>query len=346
MFSRQLSLPVLIDLCRSMRFALNSGLMLRDVFDLLATKGTPAVRTVAAQVSKDLKAGWSLQEALARQERVFPQLFVAIASVGEESGNLPEVMSELEKYYMMRQKLRREFRGQIAWPLTQFALAFLVITALIYIMGELTPKENKIDPLGLGLLGKEGAMKFFFGGITIMLGLTFLWLALRLILARKAVIEQFLLGLPMIGPCLRAMALARFCIAARLMLETSLSIFKTLRLAFVATDNMAFIVRYPQVESSLRQGNSIANSFEKARIFPKPFLAAVAVAEESGRLPETLRYQGEEYDDETRRRLTLLSKVLGGLIFLFVGIVIVALIFAIFLNVYYGKIMEQVNKDK
>jgi type IV pilus assembly protein PilC len=341
LFSRKLSLPALIDMCRSMRFALNSGLMLRDVMDLLANKGNSAIRNVAMRISKDLKAGWSLQESLQHQEKYFPPLFIAIAAVGEESGNLPEVMGEMERYYMMRQKLRREFRAQIAWPMTQFFLAFIVVTLLIYILGVIAPpvKGGKhLDPLGLGLSGPEGATKFFFGGIIIFLAGIALYLILKLVLARKAVVERFLLHLPLIGPALSAMALARFCIAGRLMLETSLSIFKTLRLAFIATDNMAYITRYPRVEASLRQGNTIATSFQKARIFPAKFLSAVAVAEESGRLPETLRYQAEEYDDETRRRLTFLSKLLGALIFLGVGIVIVIIIFTIFLNIYVGQI--------
>jgi type IV pilus assembly protein PilC len=243
---------------------------------------------------------------------------------------------------MMRQKLRREFRAQIAWPMTQFFLAFIVVTLLIYILGVIKPPEKgkPLDPLGLGLSGPEGATKFFFGGITIFLSAIALYMLLKLLLARKAVVENFLLHLPMIGPALSAMALARFCIAGRLMLETSLSIFKTLRLAFIATDNMAYITRYPRVEASLRQGNTIAASFQKARVFPSKFLSAIAVAEESGRLPETLRYQAEEYDDETRRRLSLLSKLLGALIFLGVGIVIVIMIFTIFLNIYVGQIQN------
>ena len=63
-FSRRLSIKDLIDLCRSMRYSLASGLTLRDVMDLLATNGPPRLRPVAAEISKQLKAGWSLQDAI------------------------------------------------------------------------------------------------------------------------------------------------------------------------------------------------------------------------------------------------------------------------------------------
>src|SRR5947209_10131721 len=98
-FSKRLPLSALIDLCRSMRYSLGAGLMLRDVMDLLAGKGTRPIRPVAAKISKDLKAGWSLQDALNKQQAAFPPLFIALTTVGEESGNLPEVLGELEKYY-------------------------------------------------------------------------------------------------------------------------------------------------------------------------------------------------------------------------------------------------------
>ena len=344
-WSRRLSLTALIDLCRSMRFALHSGLMLRDVMDLLAAKGLRPVRPVAARISKDLKAGWGLQDALKKQEHAFPPLFVNLATVGEESGNLPEVLGELEKYYVLQQRLRRDFLNQITWPLVQFVLAVVLVTLLIYILGVLPAQGHKgerFDALGLGLLGPRGALIFFTSVTGTLVAAVTLFLVLKRLLRRRAVVERALLAVPGVGPCLRAVALTRMCVAGRLMLETSLSIFKALRLMFVATDNAAFIREYPRVEASLRQGNAIAASFGRARVLPEKFLSAVAVAEESGRLPETLRYQGEEYDDEMRRRLAWLTRVAGGVVWLCVAAVIITVIFRIFIN-YIGLIDQLQN---
>lgn len=348
-FFRRLHLAELIELCRSMRFALESGLMLRDVMDLLATRNTRRVRLLAAQISKEIKSGWSLQDALTKQAGVVPPLFISLVTVGEESGSLPEVLSELEKYYVLQQKLRREFHEQIAWPVLQFVAAVLVITLLIYILGIIPKVEGPhgsqhLDPLGLGLIGPEGAMIFFGSVCGIVAGIVILFLLARRLLRRRAVIERVLLLMPGVGPCLRAIALTRFCIAARLMLETSLSVLKTLRLAFLATDNAAFIAVCPRVESSLRQGNSITTSFNRGRIFPEKFLSAVGVGEESGRLPEMFRHQGEEYDDESRRRLGWLTRLTSWLVWLAVAAVIITCIFQIFLNVYLGNIERALPK--
>lgn len=343
---RRLTLTDLIELCRSLRFALNSGIMLREAMDLLATRGSRRIRLFAEEVSKELKSGWSLQDALRKQQHVLPPLFTSLAIVGEESGNFPEVLLEMEKYFILRQKLRREFYEHISWPVVQFVAAILIVTLLIYILGILpggqsaNTGEPPMDPLGLGLIGPRGARVFFVTVCGILANLALLFLVLQALLRRRAVVERFLLAIPGIGPCLRALAISRFCIAGRLMLETSLSILKTLRLAMAATDNAAFIAEAPRVEASLRKGNSIVSSFTEARLFPERFLSAVGVGEESGRLPETLRHMAEEYDDEARRRLNWLTRVSSWLVWLGVAAILVTCIFRIFTSVYLGTMQR------
>lgn len=343
---RRLGPTDLIELCRALRFSLSSGIMLREAMELVAERSGPRVRRVAALIARDLKAGWSLPDALQKQQNVLPPLFVSLATVGEESGGLPEVLFELEKYYTLRLKLRRDFNGQIAWPVFQFIIATFVVTFLLYLMGVLprADRQEPLDPLGLGLVGPRGALIFFASVCTGLACLAVLYLVLKRLLQRLALVERLILRVPAVGPCLRALALARFCMAARLMLETSLSVLKTLRLAMLATDNAAFIAAIPQMESSLRRGNSITTSFEQAGRFPPRFLNAVAVGEESGRLPETLLHQGEEYDDEARRRMTWLTSLSAWLVWLAVAVVIIICIFRIFNEAYLKNIERHMPK--
>ncbi len=341
LLSRRLPMGSIIDVCRSLRYSLGSGMMLREVMELLASKGTRPVRPVAAQIVKDLKSGWRLQEALENQRAAFPPLFVALATVGEESGNLPEVLSEVENYYLLQQKLHREFRQQIMWPVMQLFAAILVIAGLIYILGIIASSRGEgkpIDPLGLGLVGPQGAITFLLLTAGAGLVIAILYLVTRRLLRRRPMIERQLLRFPIVGPCLTAMALTRFCVALHLMLETNLAILKTFRLAFVATDNTAFIAACPKVEASLRQGNNIATSLQAAKIFPEKFVSAVAVAEESGRLPEVMAHLSTEYEDETRRRLALLNQIASWVVWLIVATIIITAIFRIFLIVYLQNI--------
>jgi type IV pilus assembly protein PilC len=348
--SRPLGLTDLIDLCRSLRYCITSGMMLREAMDLLAERGTKPVRRVARRVSADLRAGWGLEDALRRQRGAFPSLFLSLVSVGEESGNLPEVLGEVEKYYEMQLKLRRDFRQEIAWPIFQFVSAVLIIAGLIYVVGIVRPgavreDEPTVDPLGLGLVGSQGAAVFLgaiFGTLAVLWAL---YRLVRWLLRGRAAVDRFLLLLPALGPCLRALALTRLSVALHLMLDTNLSVLKTFRLALSATDNEAYAAAAPVVEAQLRRGNPISACLSEAgRLFPESFVSAVAVGERSGRLPEMFRIQADRYDDEVKRRLGLLNRVLSVLVWLTVAGIIVFAIFRIFTSVYLHNLERYLPK--
>src|SRR5262245_56314975 len=231
LLNRQLGTADLIVTCRALRYSLSGGMMVTEAIDLLAREGTPAVRRATALLITDLKAGWSLHEAMDKQGTVFPQLFRALVAVGEETGNLPEVMGELEKYYTTQQKLRRDFISDITWPVAQFIASTLIIAGLILILGLLPigPLGQPVDPLGLGMLGPDGALMFlcYVGG-----GVLTGYLLIRLftfLAGRYPFLQRLVFRIPILGPCLRALALTRLCIALRLMLDTRMSVPKAIR---------------------------------------------------------------------------------------------------------------------
>src|SRR5437879_4014457 len=98
MFSARLSLTSLIELCRVLRHYLSSGLGLVEVFRQQALRGAPQVRAMCRRIGQSLEEGNDLERALKPEKSAFPPLFIALAGVGEQSGNLPEVFGELEKY--------------------------------------------------------------------------------------------------------------------------------------------------------------------------------------------------------------------------------------------------------
>src|SRR5919201_6777858 len=116
----QIPLASLIEFCRALRHNLGDGLTLREVFRQQAQRGPLAVRAVAARVGEQLDRGESLQAALKPEKQYFPPIFLSLVTVGEESGSLPEVLGELEKYLLLQQKLRREFIARMTWPALEF----------------------------------------------------------------------------------------------------------------------------------------------------------------------------------------------------------------------------------
>jgi type IV pilus assembly protein PilC len=339
LLSSRLSLSSIIDLCRALRHNLGAGLMLRDVFRQQARRGSAEVRPVAERMWEAIERGESLRTALKQEQKAFPPLFLALASVGEETGNMPEIFGELEKYYAMQQRFIRQFISQSMLPILQLVAAIFVISGLMYILGFIAETRGgpALEPIGFGLTGARGATIFLFGSFGTMAGLVIAYILISRSLKQKAVVDGLLLGLPAIGPFLRALAMARFTLAMRLTMDSAAPVTASLDLSLKGTGNAYFATRADGVKAALRSGQSVTDALAQTRMFSGDFINIVAVGEESGRLPEVMGQQASFYEEEAGRRLATLTKVGGFMVWGFVAALIVIAIFKIF-SLYIGAI--------
>jgi len=335
LFSRQISQSSLIEFCRALRHNLDAGLPIVRVLRQQGERGPLAVRSIAVRVSNELEKGESFTVALKAERAYFPPLFLSLTSMGEETGHLPEICGELEKYYIMQQRLWRQFVARITWPVLQFVASVFIIALMLLVLGIIADIKNTkdpIDPIGLGL-GPAGALRWL-TAVSLSLALLFggYLLATRSLKGRARV-DSALLRIPVIGPTLMALALTRFCLALRLTLETGMPITHALRLSLRATNNAAFEAAAGNVKKKLMEGRELAQALAMTRLFPPTFVDIVAVAEEGGRVPEVMRKQADAYEEELHLRLAILSRFASFGVWFIVAALIVFAIFRIFMTI-------------
>ena len=105
---------------------------------------------------------------------------------------------------------------------------------------------------------------------------------------------------------------------------------RALRLSLRATGNSAFGARADRAVSAVKEGEDLTTALGRTGVFPEDFLRILHTAEESGRLTEVMRQQGDHYDEESSRRLAILTGVATYGVWFFVGAVIIFAIFRIF----------------
>jgi type IV pilus assembly protein PilC len=326
-------LKSLIEFCRALRHNLAAGLTLRRVINQQSERGPTPIRPIARRMADEIEQGQSFEAALEKEKAAFPPLFVSLTTVGERTGNLPEILGDLEKYFELQLKLRRDFLSQIAWPVIELFLAIWVIAGMIFLLGVLST-DKSYDPLGLGFRGESGAvlwLVFCFGSIALLITLYFV---LTRLLQQKAAIDRILIRLPALGPTLQAIALTRFCLALRLTMETGMGIASALRLSMHATGNAAYAADSDRVRKGVRGGEDLAVALQRSSLFPRDFIDIVSTAEEGGRVPEMMRHQADYYEDEARRRMTVLTRVASWGLYLGIAVFLIFLIFRIFTRAY------------
>lgn len=330
----------LSELCYRVATSLEAGIDIRRIWRSEADRATGRTQKVFTAVADSVESGETISAALTPWKGFFPRLFVAMVNVGEATGTLGEVLRRLSQHYDHRTQVARKFRSQIAWPLLQLFAALTVVGLMILIGGVIETAPGKpLDLLGFGLTGMSGLVTYagLLGAIVIGA------LLLKGYLDRRPYVRaawiEFWTNQPVIGPCLKKISLARIAWGLHLTLNVDMDLRRVAPIVLNISGNRYYAKHGAGVADEIGNGNPLSVAFAKTEVFPREFLDALAVAEESGQLVESMQRLSRQYEEEAESAMTTLSAVLAGFIWAGVATMIVILIFRIF-NFYTKTIYD------
>jgi type II secretory pathway component PulF len=313
---------------RMVRIGLDAGLPIVRVFRQQADRGPLAVRPLMARLADRLAAGDTLADALAPEKDQLPPLVPPLLAVGEEAGRIGEALRELEEFFERQHQFKRNFISQIAWPVFQLGSAVGVIALFLLILGFL---NIPMKPLGSWIgTGPAGALRWLLcvGGVGLSAFAFIRYFTRRGRFA--APVERTFLALPGIGSAMQSLLLGRMCLGLKLTLGSGLPVKRAVRLSTEGTGSRTFAAAFERAKPALARGATLTETLQACRIFPRDFLDAVSVGEESGNLPELMGKQAEMYREEATMRLKMLTQAGGWFVYALVAVLIIIMIFRIY----------------
>lgn len=132
----KLNLPVAGALVREMslaRFSLTLGTLLDSGVPILqamdATRdvsGNSHIGRILDGLKREVQEGRSLSQALSRHDSLFPALVVGMVATGEETGNLPEMLSNIGRYFSGEADLKIKRLTTLLEPVIILVMGLLV----------------------------------------------------------------------------------------------------------------------------------------------------------------------------------------------------------------------------
>ncbi len=347
LFSHRITNKQLAGLCRRLATSLEAGIDVRTVWAREAQRASGrAARARLEVVSREIAAGESLAHAMAETGNFFPLLFRELAEVGEQTGHLSEVFSQLANHYQERLKLRRNFLAAISWPVAQLVIAICVVGLMIWLLGFIGQMTGTtIDILGMGLVGNEGLAVYliFLAVVGTMVFLFVRAVSRGLVWTRP--VQRFVLRIPWLGPPLQTVALARLAWTLHLTLDAGMEVRRALRLSLRSARNARFEDQIEPVEAEISAGNSIHDALASAGSYPTDFLDAVNVGEQTGKLAESMDLLSRQYGERAQAALGTLTMLAGLAVWCVIALIIIALIFRIF-GFYLGTINDALDMTR
>jgi type IV pilus assembly protein PilC len=342
-FFNQIPQSTLAVVCKSLGTMLHAGVSLLKALDTLAKKtGNARCRRHLASVREQVQQGTDIAAAMRAQGGYFPDLTIDMVHVGEQTGALPEVLDRLADHYENSVRLRRMFVGLITWPAIQLVAAILIVGFLIWILGVIGDTRGggkATDMLGWGLLGASGATIWFTAAFGTLFGVVGAYFLIARVFHQQRALDTLILGIPVVGHCMRSFAIARFSWAFALTQQTGMPIARCLDASLRATNNGAFAGASRGLQEDVNAGEELSTAFAATRLFPEDYLQMVQVAETSGTVPEALERLSPQFEDQARRSLVVLASTLGWVVWLLVAVFIIFIIFSV-VTQYIGLIND------
>lgn len=344
LFARQLAAQPLAELCRRVGIASETGIPVRTVWAREAERGPAWARPALVEISTAISRGETLSDSLAAAPQIFPALFYEIVEVGEQTGRLAEVFKRLAHHFDELVRLRRGFRKQIAWPVIQFCIALGVIGFVIFISGVLRgiTGDPDFDMLGFGLVGIPGLILYLMGVGTVVVGVLVFWKAVRQGLLWTKPLQYFVWRTPVIGPPLRTLALSRMAWSLEATLEAGVETRKALKLALRTTHFAPLSDTADEVLADITRGDEVHEALARTGAFPQDFLDSVAVGEQSGRLPESMRVLSRNYQEQAEAAIAVLGTIAGWVVYAMVALFIISMIMR--LAGFYGGVITELSQ--
>lgn len=311
---------------------LNAGVDLVRLLQTEAEVGPARQRTAVARLVEGVKRGEQLSD-LVSHDAYFPSLMASMLRVGEETGKLERTLLTLSEHYEHQIATRRWFLQSIAWPVLQLIAAIGIISLLILLMGFF----DMADILGLGLRGVSGVLWFwFYTGILFgSLGLA-VWAFFRNVAGVQSIIPLIYI-VPIVGPSIQTITLAKFCWTLALSLGGGINPIRSIQMSLDSTNSDYYRSGSKAAEDAIRNGATLSGALKATNLFPVDFLQRIDIAEHSGTDAESIDHLTKEYDERAKRAIKVIAGICTVLVRLAVMAILIFFIFRLF-GTYIGAL--------
>lgn len=321
----------LIIMCMHLEQLDRAGVALHDsLADVRESTESAKLKDVLTGVYEAVKTGTLFSQALAAYPRVFNEVFVGLVAAGEKTGNLSMSFIHLGEHLKWSSELKRKVKKASRYPIVLLVILSIVITALMMFtvpkMIEFIVSQGFDIPIHTrALIAVSHAFSDYWylilgTPVVIIFGLMLLYRSSESFAYR---VDGLTLKMPLIGPVVRKIDMARFTHFFAVMFNSGIDVIESLEAAKGVVTNRVLKESIDLVMQNVTDGNSITSSLRLSHQFPNLVVRMFKVGEESGNLKDALENINFFYNREVNDAVDglvgsiqpILTVVMGALIF-------------------------------
>ena len=315
--------------CRQLAFFAEAGVSLTQITEVPSNK---KIEKSFATLKAHVSSGHSLSRSLGQEK--FPHLLCTMAQVGEQTGRLDVVLSQMENHYTKAHETQRELLGVLMYPaLLLLAMAGVVGISLVYLLPSFTlmfqaqgvslpPLTQFLIDVSAFLMSPWALVNFVGLVVAIALPLGLGWL------------DGLFFKLPIVKRFARLLLSARMSAVMALMMASGVPLMRVMDICCALFKNKHAKRQLVTARAQLATGHSVHQSFADTGLFHAMFLSLIKLGEETGNLTDALAKAAQYFEQEKSQRLNQLKKGIEPAITLVMGAVLLVIMLGIMLPTF------------
>jgi type IV pilus assembly protein PilC len=321
---------------------IDAGLPIVQCLDILSSQAkNKFFGKILGQVKTGVEGGLTLSDSLRKHPKIFDNLFVNLIAAGEAGGILDTILQRLSVYMEKAMKLKRRVKGAMVYPISVLCIAFVVVAVLLT---KVVPVfENMFKEFGGGKLPAPTqfvieishamtTMLPFIIGTIVVVGIAF-----KMILKTekgRLTFDGTLLKLPVLGPVLRKVVVARFTRTMGTLLSSGVPILDAMDIVARTAGNKVVEQGILYAKARISEGKDLASPLMETGLMPPMVVQMIAVGEQTGALDAMLTKIADFYEEEVDVAVASMTSLIEPLMMVFLGTVIGGLVVAMYMPIF------------
>ncbi|MCB0272277.1 MAG: type II secretion system F family protein [Bdellovibrionales bacterium] len=301
----------------------------------------PAFKAVLKDVKTDVETGATLADAMRKHPKAFDELFTNLIAAGEVGGILDTILLRLATYLEKIMKLKSKVKGALMYPsIVMFVATVVVVVLMVFVIPVFEKMFREFGDAELPgptqfVIKVSKSFKSYLPFMIVALIVFVIIFQQTYKNARgRIMIDKTFLQLPVFGPLLRKVAVARFTRTLGTMLTSGVPILDALNIVAKTAGNKVIENALMQARLSISEGQNIVDPLYQSKVFPQMVVQMIGVGEATGAMDAMLSKIADFYDDEVDTAVDALTSAIEPVMIVFLGTVIGGLVVAMYLPVF------------
>ncbi len=330
-----------VEFTRHMTVMLGSGVTIFEAINFLRDQSkNKAFAAKLGKIIENLNNGESLSKSMKKFPKVFPEIYTNIIQVGEQSGTLPQTMTDLADHLEESEEFRKKVHGALVYPkiILGVMVIFLIILFYFVMPRIITVFEGLNADIPTATRVVIALTDFIQNRILLLIGgAAGLYILAKLALKNRGILrfrDLFYIRIPLAGRIVRNYNTAQVSQHFGTLFESGLTIPRCLEITRSVLKNTVYQEEINYMVNKIKSGSSLSTSFREETEFPPMFVKLIKVGERTGKLPHVITYMKKYYKGLVDGDVKNISSIIEPVIMVLLGLMVAGLVVTVIGPIY------------